>query len=138
MAVGSNSYHQADHTDEYGGVTFVREQQTAVSTANYYLFNGGGVGRQGARVMGFKGIMTGAGAALDTVQLFAIDGDTATATAITEAIDLSALAEDDHFTCAVLEKTARRLAKQDYLRITTVSDAVCIVWVELMRYEETV
>jgi hypothetical protein len=141
MAIGIVSKDLAYHTERFGGVVYTREQVCVAATTTYNLFPQGF--ERSARVVGFRGVMTGAGTASDTVRLAAVDGTTGTATNITEAIDVSALSDNDWFSAASLDDTARSLKVGDYLRITTAggtttTNALVTVYVELLPHEETV
>lgn len=118
------------HTSTYGAVPYHAIQATVAGTSSYTVF-APGVPQQG-RVTRFTGVMTGNGAAGDTVQLQDQDGN-----AITEAIDVSALSTNDHFASATLVETYRKLKKGDSLLVVTASGALCEVCIEITPYEET-
>jgi len=136
MTIGLVPKDCAPISDRFGAVVSTREQVTVAGTTTYNLQPAGF--ERGFRVIGFRGIMTGAGAASDTVRLAAVDGETGTATNITEAIDLSALSENDWIAAASINITAAKLKQGDYLRITTASDALILCYVELIPSQEIV
>jgi hypothetical protein len=135
MPVGLATIEAAYHNNRFGAFTYVREVETVAGTSQYAIVAQGM--ERACRVIGFRGVMTGAGAASDTVRLYAVARLTGTATAITEAIDLSALSENDYFSCATLNETARKIMVGDSLRVDTASGALCTVCVELCPHQET-
>lgn len=131
MASGIEGTSLAYHSDKLGAVPYIRKVTCVAGTSSYSI-NPEGFSRS-ARVIGMWGIMTGNGAAADTVQL--TDGAD---NAITEAIDLSALSANDLFSAATVNATNRTITVNQYLKVATASDATCEVYVWLLPHEETV
>ena len=115
------------HGGVYGGLAFWLGKRTVAGTATYQLFPNGNPFPRSVRVMGMMGIMTGAGAAADTVQLQDKDSN-----AITEAVDVSALSDQDKWDCSVVNDAYYEIKPGDNLKIATASGALSEVWVQLM------
>ena len=130
MANGIDPYQLGDHVERYGGISFKVEVQTEAGTTEYQVFKGGSPYNGRLRVLGMSGIMTGAGAAADTVQLKDKDDNV-----ITEAVDVSALSDKDKWDASQVDDAYYNLDAGDNLQIITASDALCRVYVELMRVE---
>lgn len=79
------------------------------------------------KVVNVWGYMTGAGGAGDTVQL--LNGTNA----ITPAKDVSGLSDKDYFTFASIDDAYNIIASEGTLKLTTASDALCEVFVLLIR-----
>lgn len=125
---GISGPHLAPVRDYYGGVSYMLSAQTSAGTSTYQLFPGGAP--FAVKVIRVRGIMTGAGAASDTVQVQ--DGSS---NAISNAIDVSALSEDDTFEEATIDTTYYTIQKGSNLKIVTASDALALVFVEVIRTE---
>ena len=78
------------------------------------------------RVILAWGIMTGAGAAADTVVLNKVSGGTTSA--ITNTADVSALSDTDQFDLSQINDANYRAAKGDNLSVTTASGALCEIY----------
>lgn len=130
MANGIDPYQLGDHLEVYGGVSFKKEIVTIAGTSTYQVFKGGSPFNGTLRVLGMSGIMTGAGAASDTVQL-----QDKNSNAITEAIDVSALSDTDKWDASQVNDAYYDVKPGDNLKVVTASDATCRVYVELMRVE---
>lgn len=83
------------------------------------------------RVIQAWGIMTGAGAAADTVVLNKVSGGTTSA--ITNTADVSAFSDTDQFDFSQINDANYRAAKGDRLSVTTVSGALCQVYALCVR-----
>ena len=115
------------HKLALGGIPFSLAKVCVAATSSYELFPDGSPYTQ-VRVLGMRGIMSGAGAAADMVQLQDKDGN-----AITEAVDVSALSANDKWDASVISRTYYDILKGDKLKIVTASGALSEVWVELMH-----
>jgi len=115
------------HGGVYGGLAFWLGKQTAAGTSSYQLFPNGNPFPRSVRVLGMMGIMSGAGAAGDTVQLQ--DGSS---NAITEAVSVAALSDQDKWDASVIDNAYYQIKPGDNLKIVTASDALSEVWVQLM------
>lgn len=83
------------------------------------------------RVIYAWGIMTGAGAAADTVVLNKVSGSVTSA--ITDTADVSVMSDTDQFDFSQLNDANYRIAKGDRLSVTTVSGALCDVYALCVR-----
>ena len=127
---GIGSINLDSHVGVEGVVPFKVAYTTIAGTSTYQVFpNGSPFGK--VRVIGMSGIMSGAGAAADTVQLQ--DGSS---NAITEAVDVSALSAGDKWDASQVSRTYYEIQKGDNLKIATVSGALSEVWVELVRVDD--
>lgn len=111
----------------WGGICFALAEVTVAGTSTYQLFPDGCPYTQ-VRVLGMYGIMSGAGAAADTVQLQDHNSN-----AITEAVDVSALSANDKWDASVIDRTYYDVEKGENLKIVTASGALSEVWVELVH-----
>ena len=128
MGVGIEPFQLGDHREYWGGIPFKVEVATVAATSSYQVFAGGAPFK--CRVLGMSGVMSGAGAASDTVQLQ--DGSS---NAITEAVDVSALSDKDKWDVATVDDTYYDIDAGENLKIVTASGALSLVYVELMRVE---
>lgn len=117
----------SQHRGALGGSTFKVLKSTNATDSTYQLFPNGSP-YDCVRVLGMRGIMTGAGAALDTVQLQ--DGSSH---AITEAVNVSALSDKDVWDASVIDDAYYTIYKGDNLKVVTESGALSLVSVELMH-----
>ena len=83
------------------------------------------------RVILAWGIMTGAGAASDSVVLNKVSGGTTSA--ITNTADVSAFSDTDQFDFSQINDANYRATKGDKLSVTTVSGALCQVYALCVR-----
>ena len=109
------------------GPSFVIAQPTVAGTATYRVFDNNAPKQ--FRVIYAWGVMTGAGAAADTVVIN--DG----ATAITNTADVSTLSDQDVFDFTQINDAEHTILKNGSLRVVTASDALCIVYIECMWTE---
>lgn len=100
---------------------------SADTSASSFSFDGDPVQLKKFRVIQAWGIMTAAGAASDTAQV-QIDSN-----AITEAVDLSALADKDVFDFASLDDAYYDVARDGALKLVTASAAQCDVYLLCVR-----
>lgn len=103
----------------YMSVPFLLSVQTVTGTTDYDLFN---PVERPFRIIQAWGVMTGAGAASDTVVVQ--NGSTA----ITDTADLSVFSDKDAFSFSQLDDAQWELDKGDVLQLTTASDALCKVY----------
>lgn len=113
-------------SDPGGTVPFVFSQTTAAGTSTYSLQVGHRHRLGDMRVIKAWGIMTGAGAAADTVKLTDGTND------ITNTVDVSALADKAYFDFNI-DDAYYKLQKDDTLKVVTASDALCEVYVMVVR-----
>ena len=118
------------HRQAWGGVPFAIGKVTVAGTSSYNLWPDTGCPYTQVRVVGVYGIMTGAGAASDTVQLQDNGSN-----AITEAVDVSALSANDKWDASVISRTYYDVEKGENLNIVTASGALSEVWVELIHID---
>lgn len=130
MAIGIEPFQLGDHRENWGAVPFKISVTTNATDSTYQLLGGGSGFNGRLRVIGFSGIMTAAGGAGDTVQLKDKDG-----TAISEAVDVSALSAGDKWDASVIDSTYYNVDNGDKLQVVTASAALCVAWAELMRVE---
>ncbi len=126
--MGLGPRHLAPLNEYWGGVMGVVAVQTEAGTSSYQLFPGGAPFE--LRVTRVRGIMTGAGAALDTVVVNNNAGS-----AISNTIDVSALSDTDTFEEMQINDANWDIAKGQNLTVVTVSGALAYVMVEFMRRE---
>lgn len=87
------------------------------------------------RVVNAGAIMTGAGAASDTLKLQKKVG--ATVTDISDAVDVSAKADKAPYGFGTLDDAQMDIPNGGQLRVLTVSDALSRVWVLCMKMQAT-
>lgn len=109
------------------GIPFVLVQPTVAGTATYRIYDNNAPKR--FRVIYATGVMTGAGAAADTVVLN--DGTNS----ITDTVDLSTLGDTAVFDFADINDLYHQVSKGGSLRVVTASDALCIVYIHCIWVE---
>lgn len=115
----------------YGSVPLITPIQRTVSgTTTYNIWDSanGCPFKDGFAVSRFRGIMRGAGGGGMTIQLFRVVSGTATA--ITDLIDLSGLADQDTFEEARINDAQMGINYGEGLRIVTAGNALTYAWVE--------
>src|SRR5687767_9315932 len=110
---GMNPTQLASLAEYYGGVPFRLAVQTNANDSSYQLFPGGAPFK--CRVLGMSGIMTGAGAAADSVALQ--DGDS---NVIVAAVDVSALADKDKWDSSTVDDAHWDINEGESLKVVTV------------------
>lgn len=123
---GLSPQHMAAMADHWGGVMGVVAVQTVAATSSYSLFSGGAP--FALRVTRVRGIMTGAGAAADTV-VVKDESDNA----ISNTIDVSALSDKDTFEESSIDDAYWDIDKGEDLKVVTASGALAYVMVEFHR-----
>lgn len=123
---GLSPQHMAAMATHWGGIMGVAAVQTAAGTSVYELFSGGAP--FALRVTRVRGIMTGNGAAGDTV-LVRDEADNA----ICNTIDVSALSDKDTFEESSIDDLYWDIDKGEDLTVVTASDALAYVMVEFHR-----
>jgi len=104
-----------------GGIPFVLEVATKASTTTYRVWDKSCP--RSCRIIDVYGIMTGAGAALDTVKVTDGTND------ITDTVDLSAKGDTDRFSVGELDDDYTDLNAGASLRVVTVSDALVRLYI---------
>lgn len=126
---GINATQLSSLAEYYGGIPFEVYKQTNASESTYKLFPGGAPMK--CRVLAMRGIMTGAGAAADTVALQDGDGNV-----IIAAIAVDALADKDVFDASTIDDAYWDIDAGEELNIVTVSGALAFVTVKLVNVED--
>jgi len=106
-------------------VPVVFEFTCVAATSTYSLEN---PGPKNFKVTRAYGIMTGAGAAADTVLVQRIRAGTTTS--ITNTADLSVMSDTDQFDFGQINDANQQINQGDTLRVTTASGSLCTVYVE--------
>lgn len=109
------------------GIPFTIIQPCVAATSTYTIFSSDAPKR--FRVFDVTGVMTGAGGALDTVVVN--NGSNA----ITNTIDVSALADQDTFVAAKINDTNWQVNKNGSLSVVTVSGALCTIYINCVWIE---
>lgn len=115
------------HRGAWGVIPFAIGKVCVAATATYNLWPDTGSPYAQVRVTGMYGIMTGAGAAADTVQL-----QDKNSNGITEIVNVSALSANDKWDASVIDRTYYDILGGDNIKIVTVSGALTEVWVEFV------
>lgn len=110
-----------------GGIPFVIQVATAASDTSYRIWDKSCP--RSCRIVDAWGVMTGAGAALDTVKITDGTND------ISDTVDLSGLGDTDRFAIGELDDAYVDIAEGGSLRVVTVSDAlvrlyIMVVWTD--------
>lgn len=126
---GTGPMHLSSIAEYWGGIAFEMYANCIAGTSTYQLFPGGAPFK--CRVLAMRGIMTGAGAALDTIALQ--DGDS---NVIIAAIDVSAMSDKDIFDASTIDDTYWDIDKGESLKVVTVSDATAFITVKMVNVEE--
>lgn len=131
MPVGMRAYSLGDvfrdrvfDADSAVGIPFVFRVPTDTTNSTYTIYSSNCPRR--LEVIYATGTMTGAGAAADTVVIR--NGSNA----ITDTLDVSALADTDVFDFTKISDTYYRVNKGGSLNVVTVSAALCIVYIHCM------
>jgi hypothetical protein len=129
---GVNTAEVTPYEPNLGGHNLVLGKTCTASVSSYSLHTGNAPFQY--RVVGLRGVMTGAGGAGNTVQLTDKAGN-----AITEAINVAGLAANAVFTAQTIDATYATIEKWvDDLLVVTTGGATCIVLVDIVKYEETI
>lgn len=103
------------------GIPWVVEVQTTASDTSKSVWDGSCP--RNCRILDAWGIMTGAGAALDTVKLTDGTND------ISDTVDLSSAGDTDRFTVGELDDAYTDISEGGSLKVVTASDALCRVYI---------
>lgn len=126
MAYGYSMWPMAGEDQGYGRVLGTTSVQTTAGSTTQIFFNGNPTPFR-IRIIDVKGIMTGAGAALDTMEV--TDGTNS----ITDTSDLSALADGATFEAGNISDTYWLVTPGENLTCVTASAALCYVTVYFER-----
>lgn len=120
--IGGNQLGLLDNS--YGSPTSVFHVSTSASVSSYTAVAGLDRDVKVIRVLGF---MTGAGGASDTIVVK--NGSTA----ITDTIDVSALADKDVFEAAQIDDAQYNVKKGGSINVTTASGALAELFIEVVN-----
>lgn len=109
-----------------GSPVLLYAKQTVAGTTTYTLFNHANQNFN-FRVVNAWVVMTGAGGAGDTVKLTDGTND------ITNTMSVAAAADKDVLSFSTLDDAYHTIGKGDKLQVVTASDALCLVYVEVVR-----
>jgi hypothetical protein len=127
---GVNTAQVAPYEPNLGGHILVLGKSCSTAASSYSLHTGNAPFQY--VVIGMRGIMLSNGQAGDTVQLTDKAGN-----AITEAVNVAALAANAVFNATTIDATFATIEKwDDDLIIVTASGTTCIVLVDIVKYEE--
>jgi hypothetical protein len=118
-ALGKTENSRDAGSDGSLGVPFLVTATTVAATAAYTLIESA---PKKFRVVDWWVVMTGAGAASDTVKLTDGTND------ITDAVDLSSAGDTDRVAGGEIDDAYHELDKGDSLKVATASGATCIVY----------
>lgn len=113
--------------DSLIGVPFTIVVPTDTTNSTYTIYSSNAPKR--FRVYGVSGVMTAAGAALDTVVV------NNASSAITNTIDVSALQDTDTFVAAKVNDANWQVSKGGSLNVVTVSSALCTLYIHCVWLE---
>ena len=128
--MGLNPGELHGHRDNEGAIPFEVDVQTNATDSTYQVFPGGCPYSGGVRVKSMTGIITGAGAASDTLLLEDGAGNN-----LTETVDVSALSDKDMWEAVTMDDLYTDIDYGENLRITTASAALARVTIKMHRRE---
>lgn len=126
---GTGPMHLSSLAEYWGGIPFEVYANCVAGTSTYKLFPGGAPFK--CRVLGMRGIMTGAGASSDSVALHDENSNV-----IIGAVDVSALSDKDVFDASTVDDAYWDIDAGEDLLVVTVSGALSFVTVKLINVED--